>query len=73
MMELEARILDYSGNEIDGYFYATEDVEQAMAESISRARMEIDEFDSIEIVPFNGEYRTLAVYDAEDDEIAYYC
>lgn len=73
MMQLEARILGPEGEELDGYFYATQDVEYVMAESIARARIEVDGFASLEVVPFNGEYQVLATYDLATDEVSYYC
>lgn len=72
MMELEARILDEEGVEVEAYFYATDDVEYVIAESIARARLEIDNFATIEVVPFNDEYRVLAEYHAWDDTLSYF-
>lgn len=55
---LEARLIDYEGNEIEGYFWATNDSEDAISQSYDRAQEEglIEKCSSIHIYDENGEH-----------------
>lgn len=53
-MELEAKVLDSEKEVVDGYFYATTDVEYVLNDAQERAFIEHDyNWDTIEVYYFN--------------------